>query len=317
MVEPSPKPNVVVSKCLGFEAVRYDGQKLQSIPVRRMRSHVNFITVCPEVEIGLGVPRPKVRLVKNKTHLSLVEPSGNIDLTGKIQSFSRTYLTSLNNVDGFILKSRSPSCGIRNTKIYRTNESESYSQQGTGFFAEAVIKAYPALAIEDESRLDDPDLFDHFLTKLFAIARCRVIKSRLSIPLLKKFHADNELLYKAYNLAECKYLNRIVGAAEKNPCEMLRSEYERHFHHLIAKRPKFTSHVRVMEKTVEKLWPNLRGRDKPIISTLLQRYSDRDLPLPPLRMAVRELATKFGDPTLKRQSYLRPYPVPLEIIPEH
>ncbi|MDF1545237.1 MAG: DUF523 and DUF1722 domain-containing protein [bacterium] len=312
----SAKPTVVVSRCLEFAPVRYDGQIIESPVVRRLKRFVKFVPICPEMEIGLGVPRPKIRLVENGQSLTLWQPSSGRDLTLKIRNFSRSFLTSLEEVDGFILKSRSPSCGIRGTKIFSNGSDNSHLRRGQGFFAEAVLRAYPAVAIEDEDRLLDPDRFDHFLTKLFAVARCRHVKSRISVPLLNQFHTENQLLYRAYNMTEQRYLNLIVQAASRNPCEMLRSEYERHFHHLIFKRPRYTSHAKVMEEIVALLWHKIRSRDKPIIKRLLNRYRNRDLPLSPLRMAMRELVLKFGDADLKRQTYLKPYPVELELIPE-
>ena len=104
-------PIVVVSQCLGFAAVRYNGQMLQDGFVKALADHVQFVQVCPEVGIGLGVPRDPIRIVSDKNGRRLVQPASGRDLTTDMTRFSDGFLSGAGPVDGFILKSRSPSCG--------------------------------------------------------------------------------------------------------------------------------------------------------------------------------------------------------------
>jgi uncharacterized protein YbbK (DUF523 family) len=109
---------VVVSQCLGFAAVRYNGAMLRDDFVQALRKHVDFVQVCPEVGIGLGVPRDPIHIVTGPAGRRLVQPSTERDLTHAMQKFSRKFLAGLGPVDGFILKSRSPSCGIKDVKTF-------------------------------------------------------------------------------------------------------------------------------------------------------------------------------------------------------
>jgi len=178
-----PKPNVVISKCLGFAKCRYDGKIVFDTIVRRLKPFVNFIPVCPEVEIGLGIPRERIRIVSDKGKLHLYQPATDKDLTRQMIRFSKRYLACLEDVDGFILKSRSPSCGINRVKIYpalarKGGAYNSYSPDarpsaGTGFFASAVKNKFPYLVIVDESRLKNLAFRKNFIIKLFALARLR------------------------------------------------------------------------------------------------------------------------------------------------
>jgi len=167
-----PKPNVIVSKCLGFEACRYNGQVIRDDFVRKLEKHVNYIPVCPEVEIGLGVPRFPVRIVRSGP-TRLIQPSTNRDLTGLMNEFSERFLAGLRDVNGFILKHRSPSCGVKDVRIYPSAEKSAPLGTGPGFFGGNVQERFPGLAIEDEGRLKSYTIREHFLTKLFTLTSLR------------------------------------------------------------------------------------------------------------------------------------------------
>ena len=113
-----PRPRVVVSACLGFAAVRYSGELIPDKVVAALKEHVDFVPVCPEVEIGLGVPRPVVRLVRGEEGPRMVQPKTGEDLTERMLAFSQRFLQGLGEVEGFLLKNRSPSCALKDAKRY-------------------------------------------------------------------------------------------------------------------------------------------------------------------------------------------------------
>jgi len=187
----SSRPVVVVSKCLGFAACRYDGQIVPSPAVNRLKSRVRFIPVCPELEIGLGVPRQHIRIVETRGRRRLVQPATGRDCTLAMNRFSSEFLSSPGGVDGFILKSRSPSCGLKDVKVYRDDGplSKPVSGRGTGFFASAVLERFPGLAVVDDIGLEDPAVRKVFLVRLFAHSAWRrsertknVVRSKISSP---------------------------------------------------------------------------------------------------------------------------------------
>ena len=165
-------PIVVVSKCLGFAACRYDGDVVRDGFVQRLGTYCRLLPVCPEVEIGLGTPRPPIRIVDRGTR-RLIQPSSGRDLTALMEGFADEFLESLDAVDGFILKSSSPSGGIGDTKIFPDVETEAHTALGDGVFAAAVKARHAGAAIEDEARLADLDIRRRFLTLLFARAARR------------------------------------------------------------------------------------------------------------------------------------------------
>ena len=189
------KPNIVISKCLGFETCRYNGQVINDEYVNKLSKFVNYIPVCPECEIGLGVPRFPIRIVKEKDNLKLVQPKTGKDCTKDMIRFSENFLKGLKNIDGFILKFRSPSCGINDVSIYPSLEKSAPVGKGPGFFGSKVMEMFPGLSIEHEGRLKNFKLREHALTKLFALAGFRDHQGKMAD--LVKFHSNNKYLFMA------------------------------------------------------------------------------------------------------------------------
>ena len=130
----------VISACLGFEHCRYDGRLSGARGIKKRAGGVKFYPICPEVAIGLGVPRARIRLVKTAQGIRLIQPSTGKDLTAKMRRFGKSFLKKAGRVDGFILKSKSPSCGIGNVKIYSGPKSRKPVARGTGIFAALILK---------------------------------------------------------------------------------------------------------------------------------------------------------------------------------
>jgi len=167
----SAKPRVVVSKCLGFAPCRYDGTMVACDFVRRLRRRVAFCPVCPEMAIGLGCPRDPIRIVLVRGRRRLIQPSTGLDLTAIMQRFVHDYLDSLGPVHGFLLKSRSPSCGLADTRIFASQGGKSPVRFGSGFFGAGILRKFRGVPIEDESRLKDAETCGEFLARLLARRR--------------------------------------------------------------------------------------------------------------------------------------------------
>ena len=125
-----PKPVLVISECLEFEPCRYDGARIRFDLVKALAPHVEYRPVCPEVQVGLGVPRDTIRLVASGDRNLLVQPVTGRDLTDDMEGFAARHLDGLDEVDGFILKSRSPSCGLSHFKIFDAAESRGVARRG-------------------------------------------------------------------------------------------------------------------------------------------------------------------------------------------
>jgi uncharacterized protein YbbK (DUF523 family) len=166
------RPVVVVSKCLLGRRCRYDGRVIFCPSVERLKLRVRFIPVCPEMELGLGVPREPIRTVRHRGRVRLVQPATGRGLTREMAAFSRRFLKSLPAVDGFILKSRSPSCGICDAPAYASTGAVRATTRGPGLFAAAVRRDLPQVPVADETRLRR-----RFLSRVLDLHRRRTMMS--------------------------------------------------------------------------------------------------------------------------------------------
>ena len=205
------RPVVVVSKCIEFEPVRWDGRVISSNFVKQLKDYVDFIPVCPEVEIGLGIPREPLRLVMKEESLRLIQPATGLDLTQQMDLFSKRFLDSLSEVDGFILKSKSPSSAIKNARIYPSEKRVAAIGHGPGIFGKAVLDYFSDKAIEDEKRLLNERIREHFLTKLYALADFRKVRKTGTGNALVDFQAKNKLLLTSYNQIQLHVMGRLVA----------------------------------------------------------------------------------------------------------
>lgn len=161
------KPIIVVSRCLGFAVCRWNGATIENRLVKDLGKQVEFITVCPECAIGLGVPRQPILMVQKDSGVALVQPATGADLTARMVTFSRNFLDSLDRVDGFLLKRKSPSCGVANVPIFADPDNEQPLGKGPGFFARAVLERFSNIPIEDESCLEDLSRRKKWLAAVF------------------------------------------------------------------------------------------------------------------------------------------------------
>jgi len=299
------KPTVVVSKCLGFAPCRYNGAIIGNDFVRQMQPHVNFLPVCPEVEIGLGVPRDPVRVVQLEGKNYLLQPATQADVTEKMVTFAQSYLDALPQVHGFLLKNRSPSCGIKDVKIY--GRGGNVLKRDSGFFGGAVQERFPLLPVEDEGRLSNYRLREHFLTRLYALFRFSALKAQPTMRDLVQFHAENKLLLMAYSQKELRLLGRIVANPEKRPAQMVLADYEAHLLRALDKMPRLASGINVLMHILG-YFKGLSSEEKAYFLDTLQRYRLRKVPLNVPLTLVNSWLIRFGVPYLEQQTFLQPYP---------
>jgi uncharacterized protein YbbK (DUF523 family)/uncharacterized protein YbgA (DUF1722 family) len=307
------KPVVFVSRCLGFAACRYDGVATGSDLVEAMRPHVEFRAVCPEMAIGLGVPRERIRIVRAGRTLRLVQPATGRDLTNSMTRFAELRLTPANGFDGFILKSRSPSCGISDAKRYSRADARDPVGRGAGFFAAAALRKFPDLPIEDEARLADRRLREHFLTRLFTQAAFEEVARTRLLKLLVQFQAENEKLLEAHSRKDAGELRRIVANRERRSLDALLPDYRARLARALARPARPGSNVRALRRAMESLSKPLTARERARFLAALEKYRAGKLPLSAPRRILRGWIAKNPDQKLlARQTFFEPYPKELD-----
>lgn len=311
MIRNFPTPRVVVSKCLEFGPVRYNGETIPDKVVQRLDDFVEFLPVCPEVEIGLGIPRDVIRLVEAKDGCQLIQPKTNKNLTKSMVSFSTAYLNKLSEIDGFLLKGRSPTCGISDVKVYGQGENPQVVGKTDGIFAQEVLKSFPGLAIEEEGRLKNFTLREHFLTKLFTLAAFRAQKRTEKLKGLVEFHSQNKYLFMAYHPHIVKEMGRVTANHDSLPVETVYARYEEKLSELMEKPASRPSHINVCEHIFGYFKHDITGDEKRYFLDELRRYHEEKVPLSTVLAILKAWTIRFDKKYLKRQTYFEPYPMEL------
>lgn len=302
------KPTVVVSRCLGFSHCRYNGDVISDHFVEALKEYVNFITVCPEVEIGLGVPRNPVRLVMENEKVELYQPAEEKYHTEKMIRYTEDLFESLGPVQGFILKGRSPSCGIKDVKIYPNKGKGAVAAKGVGLFASQAINRFPNLPVEEEGRLTNYAIREHFLTKLYTCFRFKKVKDSESMKELVKFHSDHKYLLLAYNQSQSRILGRIVANHEKKPFKDLVEEYETHLGMAFAKLPSKSNYINTFMHIFGYFSDELTGNEKTFILDRFQKYKEDKIHISVVLNLLRTYVIKYNRDYLLDQVVWAAYP---------
>jgi uncharacterized protein YbgA (DUF1722 family)/uncharacterized protein YbbK (DUF523 family) len=260
--------------------------------------------------VGLGVPRERIRIVRARGgKLRLIQPATGRDLTDAMTRFAELRLGSASGLHGFILKSRSPSCGIRDAKIFSGAEAKSPSGQGAGFFAAAALRKFPDLPIENEARLADPRLREHFLMRLFTQAAFDEVARIRSLKALVQFQAANELLLEAHSRQDAAELRLIVVNHERRSLDALLPDYRARLARALVRPANARSNVAALLRMMESLPKPPGAREKARFLAALEKYRAGKLPLSAPRRILRAWIAENPDEKSRAvHTFAEPYP---------
>jgi uncharacterized protein YbgA (DUF1722 family)/uncharacterized protein YbbK (DUF523 family) len=308
MDKTTPKPVVVISACLGFRNCRYNGQTLPHPFIERLRGFVEFRPVCPEMEIGLGVPRDPIRVVLRDGEKLLLQPATAREVSAEMNAFSEGYLEALEGVDGFLLKNRSPSCGIGDVKIYQGTDPGASSIRGAGLFGAAVLDRFPGYPVEDEGRINNFTIREHFLTQLYALTEFREVRKAGTIQALIAYHTRQKMQLLGYNQARFRELGRVVAAYRRGDVATTLGEYEAHLREALDKPPRYTSIINVLLHALGGMSKELTPEERRFFLGTVEEYRDERVPLSvPVRL-LEAWSLRQDNRYLLGQSFLTPYP---------
>lgn len=302
------KPTVVVSRCLGFCHCRYNGDVISDAFVEQLKDHVNYITVCPEVEIGLGVPRNPVRLVLDNGNLELYQPATGNVYTEEMNRYSAELFESLGEIHGFLLKGRSPSCGTKDVKIYVNKEKAVGSVKGVGLFASRAMERYPNLPMEEEGRLTNYAIREHFLTKLYTFFRFGKVKDSGAMKELVKFHAGHKYLLLSYNQSQSRILGKIVANHEKKPFREVAELYEHHLSLAFARLPSRNNYINTFMHIFGYFSDEITAGEKAFLLDRFQKYREGKIHISVVLNVLRSYVIRFNLEYLLDQVLWEAYP---------
>jgi uncharacterized protein YbgA (DUF1722 family)/uncharacterized protein YbbK (DUF523 family) len=307
---PLTQLRIGISSCLLGETVRYDGgHKRDRFLVDTLGRYVEWVPVCPELEVGMGVPRESLRLLRSAGGTRLVAIKSRQDHTRVMQKWVRARLADLakESLCGYVLKSRSPSCGMERVPIY--DENGVPAKKGIGAFAGPLLERFPHLPVEEEGRLHDPKLRENFIERVFARNRLlSLFAGRWKTREVVEFHTHHKLQLMSHSPKDYRQLGLLVATIKQEPRRVFRDQYESGFMTALRKKATRGRHANVLQHAAGYVREGIDSSSRQELSSVIEDFRQGLVPLivpiTLLRHHVRQLKVAY----LENQHYLSPHP---------
>jgi uncharacterized protein YbgA (DUF1722 family)/uncharacterized protein YbbK (DUF523 family) len=307
---PREELRIGISSCLLGQEVRYDGgHKRNALVMGALSRFMTFVPVCPEVEVGMPVPRPAIRLVRLGGELRLVDPKHGLDHTEAMRRFAERRVRELEALDlsGYLLKKDSPSCGMERVKVYPAEGPG--VRDGVGLFAEALMRRLPLLPVEEEGRLEDPRLRESFVERVFAYRRLRtLLDARWTVGDLVRFHTAEKLLLLAHEPKAYQSLGRLVARAKQLPRAEVATRYGEAFMKALRVPATRGKVCNVLQHMAGYFKDRLDADEKAELQETIADHRRGLVPLVVPLTLLRHHLRRQGAPYLEGQTFLEPHP---------
>ena len=299
-----------ISSCLLGERVRFDsGHKNHSYISQTLSEYFDFRPFCPEVSIGLGIPREPIRLVAEERGgpvRCVGTKDADKDVTEPLKAMAHEQFEWIAGLDGYIFKKDSPSCGMERVKVYTNAMPE---KTGVGMYAGEVLNAFPNLPVEEEGRLGDAGLRENFIKRVFLYRRWReLIASGPSKKDVVTFHARHKLIYMSHNQDAMRELGRMVAAIGDHEINSFCEQYLQQISELMRKPASRKNHANVLKHIQGYLKRDLDSGDRQELEQTIEQYREGYLPLIVPITLLRHHFRKFPDEYIDQSWYMRPHP---------
>ena len=304
-----------ISSCLLGEKVRFDGgHKLDHFLTDTLGRYVEYVPVCPEVEVGLPTPRETLRLIGDPENQRLVFSKSGEDITAQMTGWAKQRVMQLEKEDlcGFVFKSKSPSSGMERVRLYDRNGVP--SKTGVGLFAKVFMEHFPLLPVEEDGRLHDPRLRENFIETIFTLKRLRetLAKGKTAKNLID-YHTRHKLLMMAHSPDIYRQMGKLVARAGERKTEKLFQDYLALLMKGMHLRPTVAKHVNVLQHIIGYFKKQLSADEKQEVIAVIESYRAKQVPLIVPLTLLNHFVRKYDQPYLKQQVYLNPHPVELKL----
>jgi uncharacterized protein YbgA (DUF1722 family)/uncharacterized protein YbbK (DUF523 family) len=301
-----------VSSCLLGEHVRYDGgHKHDRYITDTLGRYFTFVPVCPEVGCGIPVPREAMRLEGDPASPRLVTSRTRIDKTEQMLAFCNTRVRELEEEElcGFIFKKGSPSSGLYRVKVYSNGMAKS---SGSGLFAAAVTRHFPLLPVEEEGRLNDPDIRENFIERVFSLRRWKdLLLDRPDLGRLVAFHACHKLQIMAHSPRIYREMGTLVAHGKDMKRVELLQRYEELFMKALALHATVKKNCNVLMHIMGYFKKELSRAEKEELLGVISQYHEQFVPLIVPLTLLKHYVNKYEQHYLQQQLYLSPHPAEL------
>jgi uncharacterized protein YbgA (DUF1722 family)/uncharacterized protein YbbK (DUF523 family) len=303
-----------VSSCLLGKKVRFDGgHKRSRFVTDALSNYFELIPYCPEVAIGMGIPRQPIRLVGDRDNPQAVGVKNpELNVTQPLKDYAHKVAGTIDGLCGFIFKKDSPSCGMTRVKVY--NSKGMPERAGTGLFAREIMQADPLLPVEEEGRLNDAGLCDSFITRVYVYARWKaLLQSGVSISRLMEFHASHKFLVMAHSNVVYSQLGRMLSGLSIEHLHETAASYIRILLEALKRPATRKQHTNVLQHLLGYLKKDLESAFRADLAGTIEAYRRGDYPLVvPVRL-LQHYFSIYLHPYISRQVYLDPYPESLQL----
>lgn len=314
-----PRPRLGISSCLLGSNVRYDGgNKRNEFLLKTLGPYVDWVTVCPEVDIGLGTPRPPIELVHDVAGgIRLVMPEMGEDLTERMTSYAHRRVAALHaeRLSGYVLKGKSPSCGMERVPVH--DEGGDAPEVGAGLFAAVLKQRMPQLPVEEEGRLEDPRVRENFVTRIFSRARWQELEDTgFTTAALTRFHAQHKYLLMSRDPGTVGILLRLLDEFREAGTNIptLAESYGRQFNRALSKLPTRRSHTNALLHIAACVSKQIDANGLGELRKAIGGYRAGVVGLSGPVSVLRKHARKYGIGELSDQVYLQPHPDELNLL---
>ena len=301
-----------ISSCLLGQAVRYDGGHKRDAYINgTLSEYFDFHPFCPEVEIGLGTPRPTIHLVKVDGTLRCVGiKDTEIDVTERLRLHAEQKKALHAELCGYILKNNSPSCGMERVKVYEGIQSH---KDGVGIYAQEMMRLNPLLPVEEEGRLGDAGLRENFIQRVYVLYRWKqMLETELTPSDLTHFHARHKLIIMSHD--DYRDLGQLLASVTKANVADLAKQYILQLMMTLKKVAHRKNHVNVLQHIQGYLKKDLAADDKAELCEVIERYRNGYIPLIVPITLLKHHFRKSPDPYIDDSYYMSPYPQELRLI---
>lgn len=305
-----------VSACLLGESVRHDrGNERDPYLTEFLAKYVEFIPLCPEMACGMGVPREPVRQVDCAGDIRLIGSDSAEDWTDRMDKWCQRILIGLeeDGLAGFILKNRSPTCGMMRSPIYSTTGKPPY--KGPGFFAARLMDHFPLLPVEGDDRLNNPLLRENFIRRAFVMHRWNELLSRgMDIGRLVDFHTRHKMLIRAHDLRGYRQLGRLLGESCVFNCDEIFDTYGTMLFKSLMLKMTNNKVADVLMHAMGFFIKDIDAADKQEMQALIHAFKRGKIPLLVPVTLLNHFARKYERPYLRQQFFLNPHPAELKLL---
>jgi uncharacterized protein YbgA (DUF1722 family)/uncharacterized protein YbbK (DUF523 family) len=309
------KINIGISSCLLGEEVRFNGgHKHSSVCTDELGKYFDFKSLCPEMGIGLGVPRKPIRLVGDINQPRAVGVDNpDFDVTKKLKDFAHEAAQKLDDISGYIFMKGSPSCGVFRVKVYRESGMP-HELAGSGIYSKVIMEKFPLLPVEESGRLSDPVLKENFINRVFAYREWQSLNcDGLSIRKLIEFHSRYKYTLMAHSPNSCVELGRLLANPEIAKLDEIAHEYITLFMGTLTLKATRKTNTNVLMHLQGYLKRNLDRKETESLSEVIEQYRVGILPIIVPVSLMKVHFHSHPNSYIANQAFLKPYPEDLSL----